>query len=296
MRQTGGPEVLNLEDVDAPEPGEDEVLIRVHAVSVNPIDWKFRRGLYPKELPVVLGNDISGTVVGSRSAGYGEGDEIFGFTSSGGYAALATASAGVIAHKPAAITHEQAAAIPVGGLTAWQALFDHGGLEAGQSVLIAAAAGGVGHFAVQLAKRAGARTIGIGSARNRDFVIGLGADEYIDYTKQSVNDAVSDVDVAFDAVGGQSTEELLGAVRPGGVLVTIANAAPEQQAQARGVRAVLFSMTPKPEQLELIAGLVADGELHVELAETLPLVEVRRAHALSESGHTRGKIVLTLDA
>ncbi|HEX3518683.1 MAG TPA: NADP-dependent oxidoreductase [Solirubrobacteraceae bacterium] len=296
MRQTGGPEVLNLEDVDAPEPGEDEVLIRVHAVSVNPIDWKFRRGLYPKELPVVLGNDISGTVVSSRAAGYGEGDEVFGFTSSGGYAELATASAGGIAHKPAAITHEQAAAIPVGGLTAWQALFDHGSLEAGQSVLIAAAAGGVGHFAVQLAKRADARTIGIGSARNRDFVMGLGADEYIDYTKESVNDAVSDVDVAFDAVGGQSTEELLGAVRPGGVLVTIANAAPEQQAQARGVRAVLFSMTPKPEQLEQIAGIVADGELHVELAETLPLAEVRRAHELSESGHTRGKIVLTLDS
>ena len=294
MRQTGGPEVLNLEDVDAPEPVEDEVLIRVHSVSVNPIDWKFRRGLYPKELPVVLGNDISGTVVSSRAAGYGEGDEVFGFTSSGGYAELATASAGVIAHKPVGITHEQAAAIPVGGLTAWQALFDHGGLEAGQSVLIAAAAGGVGHFAVQLAKRAGAHTIGIGSARNRDFVMGLGADEYIDYTQQSVNDAASDVDVAFDAVGGQSTEELLGAVRPGGVLVTIANAAPEQQALARGVRAVLFSMTPKPEQLEQIAGLVADGELHVELAEALPLAEVRRAHELSESGHTRGKIVLTL--
>ncbi len=294
MRETGAPDVLRLEEVERPEPREGEVLIEVRAVSVNPIDWKFRRGLYPKQLPVVLGNDISGVVVSSRDDGFAEGDEVFGIAASGGYAEFASSPAAVIAKKPTAITHVQAAAIPVGGLTAWQALFDHGNLQAGQTVLIAGAAGGVGHFAVQLARHAGARAIGVGSARNRDFVLGLGAVEYIDYTQQDVAAAVSDVDVAFDTVGGDTTQALLATVREGGVLVTIANAPPEQDAAARGVRAVMFSMSPSTEQLELVAGLVAGGEVKVEIAEVLPLAQVRRAHELSESGHTRGKIILTV--
>jgi NADPH:quinone reductase-like Zn-dependent oxidoreductase len=295
MRETGGPQVLGLEEVERPEPGDGQVLVEVHAASVNPIDWKYRRGLMPKQLPVVLGNDVSGKVVSSRAEGFAEGDEVFGIALSGGYAEFATAPAAAIAIKPAGVSHEQAAALPVAGMTAWQALFDHGGLQAGQTALIAGAAGGVGHLAVQLARRAGASAVGIGSSRNRDFVLGLGAERYIDYTREDVATALSDVDLAFDAVGAEITQSLLATVRTGGVLVTIANAPPEQEAAARGARAVLFSMTPNPEQLSEIGGLVAAGELHVEIAEVLALSQVSRAHELSESGHTRGKIVLRVD-
>ena len=190
--------------------------------------------------------------------------------------------------------YEQAAALPVAGMTAWQALFDRGALERGQTGLIAGAAGGVGHLGVQFAKHAGARVIGTGSSRNRDFVLGLGADEYVDYTEQDVGEAVSAIDVAFDTVGGDTTQALVPTLRDGGILVTIANAAPEEAARARGVRAELLVMSPSSEQLARIAELVASGEVRVEISEVLPLTEVQRAHELSESGHTRGKIVLTV--
>jgi NADPH:quinone reductase-like Zn-dependent oxidoreductase len=292
IHETGGPEVLRLEEIDTPEPDEGEVLVRVHAASVNPADWKQRRST--TSLPAVLGHDVSGTVVVSRAPDFAEGDEVFGRASSGSYAEFAIASAAKIARKPPGISHEQAAAIPVAGGTAWEGLFDVGGLESGQTALIAGAAGGVGHFAVQFAKHAGARAIGTGSSRNRDFVLDLGADEYVDYTEQDVAQAVSDVDLALDTVGGQATEELLPVLRQGGILVTIAAAAPTDAAEARGVRAELFSSRGDPEQLARIAELVDSGEVGVELAEVLPLGEIRRAHELSESGHTRGKIVLTV--
>jgi len=296
IHETGGPEVLQLAQVDRPEPGDGEVLIKVHAASVNPIDWKYRCGLAPKQLPAVLGHDVSGTIERSRAGGFAEGEDVFGSIASGGYAEFATAPAAVIAKKPSAVSHEQAAAIPVSGLTAWQALFDRGELEQGQTALIAGAAGGVGHFAVQFAARAAARTIGTGSSRNRDFVLGLGADDYVDYTQQDVAQSASDVDVAFDTVGGETTEALLPTVRQGGVLVTIANAPPEQAAAQRGVRAELLVMSPNPGQLARIAELVAAGEVHVEIAATLPLQEVQRAHEMSESGHTRGKIILVMSS
>ncbi len=292
VHETGGPEVLSLEEVERPEPSDGEVLIRVVAASVNPVDWKYRRGLAPRELPAVLGNDVSGEVEVSRAEGFAEGDEAFGIAASGGYAEFATAPAGVIAQKPDGVSHEQAAAIPVAGLTAWQALFDRGALVRGQTALIAGAAGGVGHFAIQFAARAGAHVIGTGSARNREFVLGLGAHEYVDYTEQDVAEVVSGVDVAFDTVGGETTQSLLPAVREGGILVTIAGPPPEERAKERGVRAELLIMGPSSEQLRQIAELVAAGEVRVEIAQTLPLVDVRRAHELNESGHTRGKIVL----
>jgi NADPH:quinone reductase-like Zn-dependent oxidoreductase len=219
---------------------------------------------------------------------------VFGFAASGGYAEFATAPAALIAKKPAGVSHEQAAAIPVAGLTAWQALFDRGGLERGQTALIAGAAGGVGHFAAQFAKLAGARAIGTGSSRNRDFVLGLGAEEYVDYTQQDVAEAVSGVDVAFDTVGGETTQSLLPTLRKGGILVTIAGAPPADAARERGVRAELLVMSPSSEQLARIVELVASGDVQVEIAEVVPLAEVQRAHELSESGHTRGKIVLTV--
>jgi NADPH:quinone reductase-like Zn-dependent oxidoreductase len=293
IHETGGPEVLRYEEVDRPEPAVGQVLIRVRAASVNPIDWKARRGLTETGLPAILGRDVSGVVEVSRADGFAEGDEVFGWAASGGYAEFALA--GAIAKKPAAITHEQAAAIPVAGVTAWQGLFDRGGLQAGQTAVIAGAAGGVGHFAVQFAaKVARARTIGTGGARNRDFVLGLGAQEYLDYTQQEVAEAVSDVDLAFDTVGGETTASLVPTLREGGLLVTIANAPPEEAAKERGARAELSVTSPSSEQLARVAELVASGEIQVEIAETLPLTEVARAHELSETGHARGKIVLTV--
>jgi NADPH:quinone reductase-like Zn-dependent oxidoreductase len=293
LHETGGPEVLRFEQADTPEPGDGEVLIRVRAASVNPMDWKYRRGMIPKRLPAVLGHDVSGTLERSRADGYAAGDEVFGIAASGAYAEFATTPAGLIAKKPAGVSHEQAAAIPVAGLTAWQALFDRAGLERGQTALIAGAAGGVGHFAVQFAKHAGARVLGTGSSRNRDFVLGLGADEFVDYTRQEVGDHVSDVDVAFDTVGGDTTQSLLRTVREGGALITIASAPPEQ-ATERGVRAELLLMSPSSEQLARVAELVAAGDVRVEIEQTFPLAEVARAHTLSESGHARGKIILTV--
>ena len=294
VHETGGPEVLRLEDAERPEPGEGEVLIAVRAAAVNPIEWKQRRGLSTKQLPAVLGSDVSGVVEVSRAEGFAEGDAVFGFAASGAYAEFATTPARMIANKPAGLSHVQAAAIPVAGLTAWQALFDHGGLQRGQTALVAGAAGGVGHLAVQFAKRAGARVIGTGSARNREFVLGLGADEYVDYIAQDVAEAVSGVDVAFDTVGGETAQTLLPTVREGGALILIAAAPPEQAAAERGVRAEVFSMSPNSEQLAEIGALVAGGDVHVEIAEAVPLEEAPRAHELSESGHARGKIILTL--
>jgi NADPH:quinone reductase-like Zn-dependent oxidoreductase len=296
IHEAGGPDVLRLEEIDRPEPGDGEVLIRVHAASVNPMDWKFRRGLVDTSIPKVLGADVSGTVETSRTDGFSEGDQVFGMSSSGAYAEYSTASAGVIAKKPEGVAHAQAAGIPVAGLTAWQALFERGGLQGGQTALVAGAAGGVGHFAVQFAKTARARAIGTGSTRNRDFVLGLGADEYVDYTEEEVGEAVSRADVAIDTVGGDTTASLVPAVREGGVLVTIASAPPEEAAREHGARAELLIMSPQADQLARIAELVASGEVRVEIAEAMPLGDVKRAHELSESGHVRGKLVLTLAA
>jgi NADPH:quinone reductase-like Zn-dependent oxidoreductase len=293
IHETGGPEVLQLEEVDAPEPGDGEVLIRVSATTVNPIDWKRRREL-ADDFPLILGYDVSGVVESSRADGFAEDDEVFGSASSGAYAEYAVAPAAALALKPDGVSHEQAATIPVSGETAWQGLLRYGGMASGQTALIAGAAGGVGHFGVQFGRHSGAHVIGTGSGRNRDFVLGIGADEYVDYTKQEVADAVSDVDIVFDTVGGGTTGSLVGALRKGGVLVTIAGDPPEEAAAERGARALVFSSTTEGDELAEIAELVASGEVRPELSEVLPLTEVQRAHELSESGHTRGKIVLTI--
>lgn len=292
VHETGGPEVLVLEEVERPEPDDGQVLVDVRAAGVNPIEWKQRRGLAPKQLPAILGSDVSGVVVRSHAEQFAEGEDVFGLTTSGAYAEFALSSAAALAHKPAGLSHEQAAALPVASLTAWQALFDHGELSRGQRALVAGASGGVGHLAVQFAARAGAHTIGTASQRNRDFVLGLGAAEFLDYTSGDVAAQAGEVDVVFDTVGGDTTEQLLAALRPGGVLVTIAGAAPEQAAAERGVRAELIYMRPDLEQLARIGELVAAGEVRVDIAETMPLAEVARAHELSESRHVRGKIVL----
>jgi NADPH:quinone reductase-like Zn-dependent oxidoreductase len=292
LSETGGPEVLRIEELPAPEPPDGEVLIRVRAASINPIDWKQRRGLSQKELPAVLGNDISGTIERSRADGFAEGEDVFGFAPSGGYAEFAVAPPAAIAKKPQGVSHDAAAGIPVSGLTAWQALFDRGGLQSGQTLLVAGAAGGVGHFAVQLGKHAGARVIGTGSARNREFVLSLGADQYVDYASEDVAEVIGDADVVFDTVGGETTKTLVPSVREGGVIVVIAGAPPEAEAAERGARAELLIMSSSAEQLAKVGELVAAGEVKVEIAGTFSLSQVAQAHELSEAGHTRGKLIL----
>jgi NADPH:quinone reductase-like Zn-dependent oxidoreductase len=293
IRATGDAGVLRIEEVARPEPGEGEVLIRVQAAAVNPVDWKYRRGVVERELPAVLGEDASGTIEESRADGFAPGDAVFGVTRSGGYAEYAIASAAAIAIKPGELSYEQAAALPVSGMTAWQGLFGCGRLERGQTVLIAGAAGGVGHLAVQFAKHAGARVIGIGSSRNRAFVVSLGADEFVDYTRDAVADAVSGVDIALDTVGGATTASLLPTLREGGTLVTIAYP-PEAPPEEHRLWVKSLIMRPSSEQLARIAELVASGAVRIEIAEQLRLADVPRAHAVSESGHARGKIVLTV--
>jgi NADPH:quinone reductase-like Zn-dependent oxidoreductase len=291
FHETGGPEVLKVEETERPEPGDGEVLIRVRAASVNPIDWKQRSGYSELPLPAVPGRDLGGTVEESNDPRFSPGDNVFG-NPGGTYAEYVAASGDFLAKMPADLTFEQAAAIPVAGLTAWQGLFDKGGLESGQTALISGAAGGVGHFAVQFAHRAGAQTVGTASDRNRDFVLGLGADRFVDYTSEDVSQAVSDVDVALDTVGGEVTATLVPTLREGGAIVTIASAPPEEAAGERGARAIMHVTSPNPQQLSRIAELVLSGDVRIEISEVLPLDEVQRAHELSESGHVRGKIVL----
>jgi NADPH:quinone reductase-like Zn-dependent oxidoreductase len=296
FQETGGPEVLRVENLDPPAPGDGEVLVEVRAASVNPYDAKVREGKYAPELPAFTGTDMSGTVVESNSPDFSAGDDVFGWARSGAAAELATASAELIAAKPPGVSHEEAAAIPVAGGTAWQALFDSGGLQNGQSALIAGAAGGVGHFAIQFASHAGARVTGSGSSRNREFVLGLGADEYIDYTEQDVSEAATGIDVAFDTVGGKTTATLVPTLAEGGVLVTIAGDPPEEAAAERGARAELLVSSAGREQIVRIAELIDAGEVRVEIAETFRLAEIQRAHELIDSGHTRGKILLRIDS
>jgi NADPH:quinone reductase-like Zn-dependent oxidoreductase len=293
IHATGDVDVLQLEEVERPEPGEGEVLIRVNAAAVNPVDWKYRRGIADRPLPAVLGEEVSGTVELSRAEEFAPGDEVFGISNSGGYAEYATAQATAIAIKPDRLSHEQAAALSVSGMTAWQGLFVCGRLERGQTVLIAGSAGGVGHLAVQLARQAGARVTGTGSPRNRDFVLSLGADEFVDYTSSDLADAVTDMDLGLDTVGGSTTASVLATLREGGTLVTVAYP-PETPPQDHRVWVKQLSMRPSSEQLARIGELAASGAVRVEIAAQLELADVRRAHTLSESRRTRGKIVLTV--
>lgn len=285
---------MHLEEIDRPEPAEGEVLVRVIASSVNPVDWKVRR--YPSErpLPAVVGQDFSGVVEASHSDGFAEGDEVFGVSRNGAYAEYTTSAATTIAKKPEGLAHGPAAALPTAGCTGWQALFDAAQLEEGQTALINGAAGGVGHLAVQFAVVVGAEVIGTGSTANRDFVMGLGADEYVDYSRQDVVEDVSNVDVALDTVGGEEPSPLVPTVRDGGVLVTIAAPPPEDAARERGIRAERHGVSFHTEQLEHIAGLAATGQVRVEIAETFPLADAAAAHERSEAGHVRGKLVLTV--
>ena len=300
----GGPETLIFESAPRPVPGKGEVLIRVHAAGVNPLDVKVRDGIteawVKHTLPLVPGWDVSGEVE-SRGEGvtqFVRGDEVFGridFSRDGAYAEYTVARASELAKKPESLDPLRAAAIPIAGLTAWQALFDVAGLTTGRKILIHRAAGGVGTFAVQLARWAGATVIGTASGRNVEFVKNLGADEVVDYEKTRFEDVVRDADVVLDTLGGEVQDRSWGVLKKGGILVSIVSAPSERDAASFGVRATRMMVHPDPEQLAELAKRVVSGSLDVVIDHIFPLSEARRAHEMIQAGHVRGKLVLRID-
>ena len=300
----GGPEVLNYEDAPRPEPGEGEVLIRVHATSVNPIDWKVRAGymkdFLPHSFPLILGCDVSGVIeeVGPNPAASGhfkKGDEVYSLpdhTRNGGYAEYIVVRESEVALKPNALHHVRAAAVPLAALTAWQALFDTAQLQPEQRVLIHGAAGGVGHFAVQLAKWKGAHVIGTASAKNHEMLYELGADELIDYTARHFEDVAENIDVVLDTIGGDTQRRSWQVLKRGGILVSLVQPPSENKAKEHGVRGIMLGARANGQELTEIAKIIDAGKLAPVIDRILPLSEARRAHELSQSGHTRGRIVL----
>jgi NADPH:quinone reductase-like Zn-dependent oxidoreductase len=304
IHEFGGRDKLQLLDLPEPKVPPDFVKIRVHAAGVNPVDWKIREGRseprFPVVFPLVPGWDAAGVVaeVGPAVTEFAPGDEVYAycrkhFLGEGTYAEYVSVPDASVACKPESLSFEQAAGIPLASLTAYQALFLAAGLTAGERVLVSAAAGGVGSFAVQLAIDAGAEVIGVASEQHRDRVLELGAYEVIDRSRdvaEAVRELIPDgVDVAFDLYGD---ERLGDAVRDEGRLVSIA--APPSY-DARGVVASYVFVRPDGEQLEELAALADGGRLLVDIAEVLPLEEAARAHELSEAGHVRGKLVLRVD-
>lgn len=297
----GGPDVLKYEDAPRPEPAPGEVLVRVHAASVNPFDWKVRAGylsaFVPYQFPLILGWDISGVVeaVADDVTDLAVGDAVFGrpdVMRGGGYAEYVAVRATELVRKPATLDHRQAAATPQAALSAWRCLFDAAQLSAGQTVLIHGAAGGVGIFAVQLAKWRGARVIGTASAENRDFLLKLGADEVIDYNTTRFEDVVHDVDVVLDTIGGDTLQRSWGVLKPGGILVSLVEPPSAETAAAHGVRAAMAQATSDPATLSAISDLIGSGRIKPVVSVVFPLHRAAEAHALSEGMHVRGKIVL----
>lgn len=300
----GNEDVLEYVDVERPEPKADEILVKVRVAAVNPADWKIRDGMgesFGFKFPLILGGDIAGTVaaVGDSVENFKQGDAVYEMTLSnlsGGYAEYAVTNAGAIAPKPESINFEQAAAIPIGALIAWQAMFDLANLSSGQEILITGASGGVGSMAVQLAKAKGAFVIGTASGRNEQFVRDLGADEFVDYTKQNFEEVVKDMDVVFDTVGGDTQEQAFQTLRKGGFLVTSAQLPSAEKVRESGVEAAFVFCKSNAQQLAEISRLIDEGKLKIHIETVLPLMEVKKAHQLSQSGRTRSKIVLQIGA
>jgi len=303
IERYGNEDVTELADVERPQPGENELLVKVRAAAVNPVDWKIRDGLgelFGLKLPLILGCEIAGTVeaVGgpspTGSSDFAPGDDVYGYlgTHTGGYAEYVAAPASEFVRKPKQIDFDTAASVPVAALTTWQGIFDHGKLATGQRILITGASGAVGSMAVQLAKNKAAHVIGIGSGRNEEFVRKLGAAEFIDYKRTKFEDTVSGVDVVFDTVGGDTQERAFQTLKRGGFLVSTVNPPSPDKAKEFSVTGAMVMMMPKPDQLAEINRLVEGGKLKVRVATVLPLAEVKKAHQLSASGHADGKIIL----
>ncbi|WP_103349997.1 NADP-dependent oxidoreductase [Amycolatopsis sp. CA-128772] len=300
----GGPEVLTI--VDAPEPRiqPTEVLVRVKAIGLNPLEARLRAGEFPLlgAPPFTLGWDISGVVEpASQTWRFRPGDEVFGMPlfprAANAYAEFVAAPALHLVRKPASLSHVEAAALPIVGLTAWQGLVDLAGVTKGDRVLIHGGGGGVGHVAIQLAKSLGAHVITTAGTGKRDFVASLGADEIVDYTTTDFAEVVRNVDVVLDTIGGDTASRSLAVLRPGGQLVT---AVAEEDTdliarfEAAGMRFSGIAVDPDPVALRGLAGLVEQGALRVSVQETFPFDRIADAHRLLEGGHLRGKVVLTV--
>jgi NADPH:quinone reductase-like Zn-dependent oxidoreductase len=301
IHKCGGPGVLRYEDVPRPQLGSGEVLIRVYAAGVNPVDWKVRsgslNGLVQHKLPLILGWDLSGVIeeVGPSVSQFKKGDEVFSrpdTSRDGAYAKYVVVRESEVALKPKSLHHIYAAAVPLAGLTAWQALFDVGELRHGQSVLIHGGSGGVGHFAVQFAKWKGAYVIATASTKNQPLLREIGVDQPIDHTTQRFEQIAENVDVVLDTIGGDTQERSWNALKKGGLLVSVLQPPDAEKAKGFGVRSAFVWSEPNGDELAEISALIDSGPFKVVLDRILPLSEARRAHELSQSGHTRGKIVL----
>lgn len=297
LNQYGDPEVLQPLDLPTPKPQGGEVRIKTRALSINPVNYKWRKNGPFKDFPVVLGWDVSGVVdgLGSNVSEFSVGNEVFGmvrFPQEGrAYAEYVTAPVTDVALKPQSLSHPDAAAMTLAALTAHQA-FEKMNLRAGQRVLIHAAAGGVGHFAVQLAKARGATVIGTASSKNWDFVLGPGADEFVDYYQQPFEDQVAGVDAVLSTVSGDTLPRSFEVLKWGGWLVNIAGKPSGELAQARGVHAEHILVYPSKADLEMLSALYEAGQLKPYVSQTFPLERVADAHRAQESGRTVGKIVL----
>ena len=299
FHEYGPAENLRVEDVERPRPQAGQVLVRVHAAGVNPLDWKIRKGwmkdFMPIPLPAVPGLDLAGTVeaLSPDVVDLAVGQAVYG-RGTGTYAEYALAPAATLAPLPAGLTFEQAASVPVGAATAWSGLFAVGNLQAGQRVLVQGAAGGVGHFAVQLARWKGAQVIGTTSGGNVSFVQALGADQVINYTTTRFETVVSEVDLVLDAVGGETMERSWQVIKPGGMLVAVAGRGSEETAKQHGVRLGAAMGQPTTELLRQLGDMLASGTLRTQVGQVFSLAEAAQAQAASELGHGRGRIVLRI--
>ena len=296
----GGPEVLVMEEVPRPQPGAGELLVRVHAAAVNPVDTGMRRrGMMGTGLPYTPGFDVSGVVesVGAGVTRFRPGDEVFAMISlrrGGGYADFAIVLEPEASRKPTEATHAEAAAVPLVALTAWQALFETADLQEGQTVLIHAGAGGVGSVAVQLAKWKGATVIATASPRNHEFLRSIGADVVVDYNTRRFEEFASGVDVVLDPIGGETQVRSLSVLKEGGILVSIVGLSPAARSPGRDVRTVGILVQPDGTSLQQIADLIDEGYLKPVVTHIFSLEEAPEAHRQSETRHTRGKIVFQI--
>jgi NADPH:quinone reductase-like Zn-dependent oxidoreductase len=301
----GSPEAMILERVPRPDPGPGEVLVDVHAAGVGPWDGWIRAGksALPQPLPLTLGSDLSGTVaaMGSGVSEMAIGDQVFGVTNSrflGAYAEYAVASAGMIAKKPNSLSYAEAASVPVVAVTAWQGLFDHARLEAGQTVVIHGAAGNVGAYAVQLARRARLRSIATAGTKDIQYVRSLGAEKVLDYYTQRFEDEVKDADAVLDLVGGETQIRSFQVLRPGGKLISAVSQPDQHLAKYHGVTAAFFLVEVTTARLRTIAELIDRGELKACVGAVLPLTDAREAHMMLEGRRLppKGKIILKVEA
>lgn len=295
----GGPEVLKLEEVPRPQPRENEILIKVIAAGVNPVDAMIRAGKFGAKAPIIPGYDIAGVVekAGAKVTKLKTGDAVYAYIDiprGGGYAEYTTATEKEAALKPKSISFTEAAAVPVVALTAWQALFDSAKLSAGQTVLIHGGSGGVGTFAIQMAKARGAKVIATASTANQDLLKQLGADVAIDYTKQKFEDVAKDVDVVVDSVGRDTLQRSYGVVKKGGFVATLVSRLDQSELDKHGIRGASISVDPNSAELAEIGKLIDEKKIKVIVSQTLPLAEAANAQRQVETGHTRGKIVLKI--